>query len=238
MSEHKDNRFVAHFDMLGMGALTKRNPDLAWDKLSALSQARDEHLSQSIQRLDTDEVITDQLHTFTFSDTVIAFSKCSSENDALAIVLLTTNLFAKALHYCIPLRGCIAHGRFAFNLDLNLFSGPALIDAYELGESSQWLGVVLDQHTTNIVSRLPVGKSERNRDIFVPWDVPCKDGIIRRRKVVNWPETHRHNYIGPVPLAAEDFYAPFEPLFGPYEELHPSVAMKYANTAEFFNAHY
>jgi|GEM_PF-3251364 len=35
MPDHRDNRFVAHFDMLGMAALTKSEPDLAWEKLSA-----------------------------------------------------------------------------------------------------------------------------------------------------------------------------------------------------------
>ena len=221
MPDHIDNRFVAHFDMLGMGALTKRDPDLAWEKLTDLSMACDKRLSLGIQLLDTNELIADQIRTLTFSDTVIVFSKGNDENDALAMVLLTTELFTYSLHCCVPLRGGIAHGRFAFNLDLNLFSGPALVDAYELGEPSQWLGVVLDQHTADIISRLPVGKSINNSEIIVPWDIPCKDGIVRRRKVVNWPETHRHNYAGPVPLNVEAFYAPFAPLFGPYDELDP-----------------
>ena len=144
MPDHRDNRFVAHFDMLGMSTLTKRDPDLAWKKLSALGHARDKRLSLGIQRLDTNETITDQIRTFTFSDTVIAFSKGTAENDALAMVLLMTELFTYSLHLGVPLRGGIAHGRFAFNLELNLFSGPALVDAYELGESAQWLGIVLD----------------------------------------------------------------------------------------------
>ena len=221
-----------------MGALTKRDPDLAWEKLSALSHARDERLSLGVQRLDTNELFADQVRTFIFSDTVIAFTKGNSENDALAIVLLTTELFTYSLHRCIPLRGGIAHGRFAFNLDRNLFSGPALVDAYDLGESSQWLGVILDQHTADVISQLPVGKSIRSRETVVPWDVPCKGGTVRPQKVVNWPETHRNTYVGPVPLTVEAFYEPFASIFGSYEELLPAVAAKYANTVAFFNAHY
>lgn len=238
MSDHKDNRFVAHFDMLGMSTLTKRNPDLAWKKLSALCHARDKRLSLGIQRLDTNELIADQVRTFTFSDTVIAFSKGSAENDALAMVLLMTELFTYSLHLCVPLRGGIAHGRFAFNFELNLFSGPALVDAYELGESAQWLGIVLDQHTTNVVSQLPIGKSYGSKGTVVPWDVQCKDGSIQRRNVVNWPESHGRNYVGPVPLTVESFYAPFQSLFGPYKELRPDVAAKYVNTVKFFNSHF
>src|SRR5882672_5408330 len=159
MTGHRDDRFVGHFDMLGMSALTKRNPDLAWKKLSDLSRAR-ERLSLGIERLDTKELIADQVRSFIFSDTLIAFSKGSTQNDALALLLLTTEVFTLALHYCIPLRGGIAHGRFSFNLDQNLFSGPALVDAYDLGETSQWLGVIVDDKTAEIVKNTPI-RSEK-----------------------------------------------------------------------------
>jgi len=131
--------------MLGMSALIRRDPELAWQKLSALSTAKQERLSLDIKRMETGECIQDQVRAFTFSDTIVAFSKSDTDNDALSIVLLTTELFASSLYYCVPLRGGIAHGLFAFNFDLNLFSGPALLDAYELGESSQWLGISLDK---------------------------------------------------------------------------------------------
>jgi len=80
MGDHSDNRFVAHFDILGMRSLTKRDPDLAWQKLSALSIARKERLSLGIRRLDTGEFILDQVRSFTFSDTIIAFSKSEATN--------------------------------------------------------------------------------------------------------------------------------------------------------------
>lgn len=237
MPNLSDIRFVAHFDMLGMGVLTKRDSDFAWEKLSSLCRAREERLSLGIQRLDTNELITEQIRTFTFSDTVVAFSKGATENDALAMVVLMTELFTYALHLCVPLRGGIAHGQFAFNLDLNLFSGPALVDAYELGESAQWLGIVVDKQTADAYSRLPVGRSPGSKGSIVMWDVPCKGGITRRQPVVNWLESHRSSYTGPVPLSVEDFYAPFESMFGDYGQLPPNDAAKYVNTVAFVNAH-
>jgi hypothetical protein len=224
--------------MLGMGTLTKLNPDLAWEKLSHIRDACDKRLTLGIERLDTNELITDQVRTFMFSDTVIAYSKGSTENDVLAMVLLMTELFTYSLHLCVPFRGGIAHGRFAFNHDLNLFSGPALVDAYELGESAQWLGIVLDQYTTDAYSQLPVGKPRGNKGGVVTWDVQCKDGTVRRRNVMNWPESHRNSYVGPVPLTIESFYEPFQSLFGQYKELRPDVAAKYENTVAFFNSHF
>jgi hypothetical protein len=223
--------------MLGMSALTKRDPDLAWRKLSELSDARDKRLHLGIERLDTKELIADQVKSFIFSDTLIAFSKGNTQNDALALLLLTTEVFTLALHHCIPLRGGIAHGRFSFNLDQNLFSGPALIDAYELGEGSQWLGVVMDDTTAETLRNTPI-RSQTGKDAVVQWEVPIKNGVSLTRNVVNWVETHRHSYVGPVPLTVELFYSPMASQFGPWEELPPEIQIKYENTVSFFNAQY
>ena len=163
-----NNHFVAHFDMLGMSSLIRRDPELVWQKLSALTTAKQERLSLDIERLDTGEYIQDQVRAFTFSDTIVAFSKSDTDNDALVFVLLTTELFASSLHYCVPLRGGIAHGQFAFNFNLNLFSGPALLDAYELGESSQWLGISLDDSVAEAIDRLSIATSPQGRNYGCP----------------------------------------------------------------------
>lgn len=235
MTDRSSNRFVGHFDMLGMSDLARRDPDLAWEKLVALTRARDERLHLGIERLDTKELIVDQVRSFIFSDTLIAFSKGDAPNDALALLLLTTEVFTRALHYCIPLRGGIAHGRFDFNLDLNLFSGPALVDAYELGESSQWLGVVVDDKTAEVARDTPI-RSEGKKDAVIRWLVPVKDGPPVGRNVVNWVATYRHAYCGPVPLTVEAFYSPMAHLFGSWGALPPTIQRKYENTVAFFNA--
>jgi len=235
MTDRRNDRFVAHFDMLGMSALAKRDPDLAWQKLTALARARDERLHLGIERLDTKELIADQVRSFIFSDTLVAFSKGDTPNDALALLVLTTEVFTRALHYCIPLRGGIAHGRFDFNLELNLFSGPALVDAHDLGESSQWLGVVVDEKTAEVARGTPI-RGEGKKDAVIGWPVPVKQGPPVDRNVVNWVATHRHTYCGPVPLTVTAFYAPMAHLFGPWDALPQAIQRKYENTVVFFNA--
>jgi len=165
----------------------------------------------------------------------VAFSKRNTQNDVMALLLLTTELFAQALHYCIPLRGGIAHGRFSFNPDLNLFSGPALVEAYALGESSQWLGIVVDDYTAEIAKSIPLRSA--GEEIIVQWRVPTGVEPLASRYVVNWVQTHRRNYCGPIPLTVEAFYSPLATLFGPLETLAPSIRLKYENTVKFFNAH-
>jgi hypothetical protein len=238
MENSLENRFVAHFDMLGMKALTKRDPELAWQKLSALTKARQERLSIGIERLDTREYIQDQVRAFTFSDTIVLFSKSDTQNDAMAITIIATELFVRSLQYCVPLRGGIARGQFAFNLGLNLFSGPALVDAYELGESSQWLGISFDAAAAEAVLALPIARSMRGRSMVVDWEVLCKGGRRENRKVINWPESNRNNYIGPIPVSAEIFYRPFSEIFGTFGELREADRLKYENTVAFLNEYF
>ena len=236
MTPHRENRFVAHFDMLGMSALAKRDPDLAWEKLSALSRARDEGMHLGIERLDTAELITDQVRSFVFSDTLVAFSKGNTQNDVMALLLLTTEVFTRALHYCIPLRGGISHGRFNFNLAESVL-GTCVGGRLCPRRVSQWLGVVVDDYTAEVAKSIPL-RSATGKETIVQWDVPMKAEPPASRHVVNWVQTHRHNYCGPIPLTVEAFYSPLATLFGPLETLAPSIRLKYENTVDFFNAHY
>lgn len=235
-----ENHYVAHFDMLGMRSLIKSNPDLAWQKLNDLSIAIDERLLGSIERLDTGKKY--QIKPFIFSDTVIAFTNSDTENDAMAIVCLTADLFARSLNLCVPLRGGISYGLFKFDSNRNLFAGPALLEAYKLGESSQWLGISLDKKVAEVVSKLSISKSPQGKDMFVNWDVPIKnekcENLIENRIVLNWPESHRNNYKLSTKLNVETFYQLFSELFGPFENLKESDKVKYENTVSFFNAHY
>lgn len=126
MAGESDLRYVAHLDMLGMSALTLRDTDLAFHTLSRLDSAKNEILGMVLECTDTGKVIQNRVDYFTFSDTIVAFSLGNTQADLRAMIILFTELFTKALHYCIPLRGSIAHGRFMFNFDHNLFVGPAL----------------------------------------------------------------------------------------------------------------
>ena len=236
IGSERDGRYVAHLDMLGMSQLAKRNPDLAWSVLCALHIAKEERLRIGIERTDTGEVIVGRLTEFTFSDTIIAFTVADEPADVLSIVLLVTELFSMALHYRVPLRGGIAHGRFMFNFNYNLFAGPALVDAYQLGEDAQWLGICVDSHVADAMTALPAGWLGEV-PLIAPWPVPTKSGKSERALAINWPLAHRKNFEVPFPLDAPLFYSPFEPLFGKMEHLPLSVRLKYENTVNFIN-HY
>jgi len=229
-----DHRYVAHLDMLGMSELTIRDPDLAWSVLCDLSRAKEERLGLHFERIDTGEVIGDRVTSFTFSDTIVIFSRSDEDADAYAMVLLVTEIFTRALYYGVPLRGGIAHGRFLFNFDYNLFAGPALVRAYQLSEEAQWLGIRVDEAIAKKAAAVPI-RSERGRDTTIRWPVPTKDGVLSDSYVINWVETHRHTFMVPHPISLDAFYGPFTRLFGPVAGLPASVRSKYLNTVSFIN---
>jgi hypothetical protein len=234
MTGEGDIRYVAHLDMLGMSALTLRDPDLAWNTLSSLDRAKNDIMDLELELTDTCELIRDRVTYFTFSDTIVAFSLGDTPADLRAIVILVNELFMKALYYRIPLRGGIAHGRFMFNFDHNLFAGPALVNAYFLGEYAQWLGIRVDRYVAAQAAALNL-QSVDNLPVVIEQFVPVESNDQDASHVIDWVATHKNNFEVPSPISIEQFYQPFAELFGALETLPAKDRKKYENTVAFIN---
>jgi hypothetical protein len=116
-----------------------------------------------------------------------------------------------------------------------MYAGPALIDAYRVGESAQWLGIVFS-HTLQGREKtlgLTTGKSS----IIVDWCVPLKQGEAEL-SVVNWPAAVIQNFKVAPPFTTAQFYEIFKLTFGPMNKLPEDVLAKYVNTVHFINTHY
>jgi hypothetical protein len=232
--EQVDERFVAFFDMLGMSDLSLRDADIAWGALSDLSKAKNEILKIGIEIVNTSEIIEDRVRAFTFSDSIVAFTLSNQVVDTYAIVILSSELFSAALHSCIPLRGAIAHGRFLFNFDQNLFAGPPLVNAYRLSEEAQWLGIRLDEVVASKARDIPL-QSKQGNQIIIDWEVPTKSGEKMKSHVIDWVTPHINNFTVQPPVSVQQFYQAFQSMFGCFEQLPESVQRKYTNTVEFIN---
>lgn len=232
MLQHQ--RFVAHIDVLGMSALVAKNAELAWRLLSSLVEARNDVHQTEITFLDTTERIAapSQVHAVTFSDTIVLFSKGNSLTDLRLIVIMTTELLNNALHLCVPIRAGIAVGTFFFNLEESMYAGPALIEAYHLGEEAQWSGIVASEkvHRRAADCKFQSGSS----DVVVRSNIPIEGGT-RDGYAINWPAIMRSNIDAPLPVTAEQIYGGFAQYFGPYASLPPKVQSKYVHTAKFIN---
>lgn len=220
--------------MLGMSDVALRDPDLAFSVLSRLYDAKEELLTAAIEVVSTGAVIRDRIEHIVFSDTVIAVTRADTDADIYAIVLLCTEFFYRALSYGVPIRAGIAHGRFLDDPIRNLFVGPPLVNAYRLGETAAWLGIVLDQVTANRARAIPL-ESDRGRSIIMDHQVPLSSQGADLRSVVDWVEPHRSHFKVPLPMTGATFYSAFEKLFGVYDALPAKVQTKYENTARFIS---
>lgn len=229
-----DTRFVAHIDILGMSVLAAKDAHLAWQLLSDLVKARDEAHSAEITFLDTAErvAVQDQVRAVTFSDTIVLFTKAASLTDLRSIIIVTTEILNKALHLCVPIRAGIALGTFFFNLKHSMYAGPALIEAYHLGEQAQWIGIT----TSETVYRRSkeANFQSGNADVVIPTFVPV-DGGTRDGFAVNWPAVMARSLHAKLPVSAAQVYEGFTQYFGPFESLPKKVQGKYEHTAWFIN---
>lgn len=227
-------RFVAHLDILGMSSIVEKDADEAWGMLSDLVAVRDRVGNYTMEFLDTKELVyaANAAGAVTFSDTIILFSMGSSDTELRSLLILVTELLHKAMCSCVPLRVGVAKGRFFVNVEKSMYAGPALIEAYRVGESAQWLGISLAESVQNQARSLTLksGKSE----ILVDWPVPIRGGT-ERRYVVNWPAVFAHDFNVKPPITVAQFYQAFARTFGPFEGLPADVKAKYENTVCFIN---
>ncbi len=230
------NRYVAFVDMLGLSGLTLKNPKLAWAAVSKMTQAKEKKLSESFSVGNRHFFFKDHVAAFTFSDTILLFTKGDDADDLRSVLIICLELFAQVLHGSIPVRIGVAHGQFVFNGDEGLFVGAPLVNAYRLGEAAQWIGAVLDKTVAEHARKLQPEFQSDGLPLVVDWDVPVKSGATEMRPVLSWPRSHRGNFTVAPPISVGDFYRAFEQFFGPWSSLRPEDRCKYENTVNFVNA--
>lgn len=231
---HESPRFVVHVDILGMSSIVSHDPDVAWGVLSDLIEVRDKIGNYEIEFLDTNErlSIAQTIASVTFSDTIVFFTKGDSDKELRCMIVLAVEVLHKAMCSCVPVRVGLSHGKFYFNFERSMYAGPALIEAYRVGESAQWIGIALAKSVEDQAAGL--GMSNGNSKLIVPWELPVKDGT-KKCQVVNWPAVVAHDFTVVPPVSIEQFYQAFEGTFGAFSDLPPDVRAKYENTVEFMN---
>lgn len=235
MTKAEDERYIAHLDILGMSALVEKNFDFAWKSLSDLVAVRDRVLAYELEFSDlgTRKPANEYVHMVTFSDTIVVFTRDGSKYSYLALLVLIIEIFHKALCSCIPIRAGIAFGKFYFNFEKSMFAGPALIEAYRVGEEAQWLGISLADSLKRPEHNLKFEREE-GVSLFSDWEVPVKGGF-RNRMVLNWPLSYAHDLKLAPPISVDQFYEAFESAFGSFEDLRELDRNKYINTVNFMN---
>jgi hypothetical protein len=225
-------RFVAHFDILGWKHAIRRDFDRAWSVFGGFAEAHDRVHGTLLEVGGI--VRPSRVVSRVFSDTLLLYTPSDDDIDLHEILIRSGELFKDQLHRWVPIRGGIAHGAFRDDEQRNLFAGEALIEAYEMGERAQWLGVVLSDSVAAKASLLrPTFGSDQLDPGVVEWDVPLRCGDSRRSWVLNWPPVFRRNFTEFIPTTGPEMHRFVHPIFGPWEELREYDQAKYANTARF-----
>lgn len=235
MSKTLENQhFVAHIDILGMSALVGKDPELAWQLLSSLVKARKKaHATIRTIRATAERIEPDkQIQAVTFSDTILLFTQGEKDNDLRALIMMSTDFLSVALNLCVPIRIGISVGTFFFNLEESMYAGPALIEAYHLGEKAQWIGITTSEEVyhRSIKAKLSSGLSHG----VICTKIPHRDGL-KEGYAVNWPISLRDSINTSFPVTAEEIYEGFEQYFGSWASIPPAAQLKYENTARFMN---
>lgn len=232
-----NNRYVAHLDILGMTSIVTKNADDAWGLLSDLVAVRDQTNGYAIEFLEDGKVIpfSEIIQMVTFSDTIVLFTKSDSTEELRCMIVLVTEIFHKAMCRCVPIRVGLSFGKFYFNFDKSMYAGPALIEAYHVGEAAQWLGIVFSESVQDKATALNM-TSGRSK-VVVEWAVPLKGNKSKTCFVVNWPALCANDLEADIslPLSVTQFYQAFEKTFGDFKVLPDEVKMKYENTVNFMN---
>jgi hypothetical protein len=225
--------FVAHFDVLGIRTLIARSGSTAWSLMRDLFEIRGESLEISVMLAVSGRVVQDRVEHLAFSDTVFFHTPTASEEDLCAITMTAARFLAGAGAKGIPVRGGLACGEVYLDGHIQVFTGRAVLDAVQAGESANWLGVVATDEVASIASSVPLRFFDR-RPLFRPWNIPLAKGESYPGFAMDWP----YLFLKPkesFPTTPEQFYKVFSKTFGPYCDLVPEVRTKYENTTLFIN---
>ena len=134
----KTKRYVAFLDILGFKDYVMRNSIHAvYSRLKALNALRPEEDYPDYE-LETSR----RIKFYNFSDSIFIFSKDDEYDSLRHFLTYVKRVMRMALRKGIPLKGAIACGNIAVDVNYNVFCGQPIIDAYKLEEDLQYMGVV------------------------------------------------------------------------------------------------
>lgn len=217
-----------------MKQLMNKNPEEAWQVLSGLSIARDHIYDIEVEFADTGKKarFANEVFSVMFSDTIVFFTKGDSDEELSLIIMAVSELLHKAILHFVPVRAGIVRGKFFFNIDKSMYAGPALIDAYRLGESAQWIGIVVDESIYSTANKIPLMSGHSS--VAIKAKIPHKNSSVDGY-AINWPATYAHDLKVKPPIPINLFYSMFSSWFGPFESLGESEQKKYIHTVDFMN---
>lgn len=140
-------------------------------------------LNDAIENLDVSSI--------QFSDSILLYTEGATGYDLRAITTAAVRLMGNFASLMIGLRTGIACGEFWH--EGNVFVGKAMIRAYELEQSQDWLGGVLDPAVLATADQSTQAEIESlcNDGLLVPYAAPIKGGSVGDVLCLGWPRNYQ-----------------------------------------------
>ncbi len=131
--ECRAERWVAVFDLLGTKQLLADGRE--WRVQDSFARA--------IARAQEDKDFDESISRLWFSDTILFYSSDDSLRAYAALDLVARNFFLALILEHLPARGALTVGSTYIDVDNNIVFGAAIVEAFEYGDSQDWLGFVV-----------------------------------------------------------------------------------------------
>lgn len=174
-------RWVAYFDLLGTTARIKNG------KFHSVFSA----YALACEKLNDWRKQHPTVIPVWFSDTFILYTKDDSAQSFAAIEMVARWFAFALIQTEIPVRGSMACGEFYADLKNGVYLGSALVEAYEWGESQDWIGFVLAPSAVVKLIALKLPIEERLNYCYHMVQFKKKGRLLRPRRTAacilgNW----------------------------------------------------
>ena len=187
MKAHQESfeRYVAYFDFLGFRSWirTKGSKEVYERVVFLLGLAVKGSLPGASVGSDMSvRLRRSRVHYSNFSDTVVFYTTDCSYASLDALIWTCTSFMVQAISIQM-VRGAISRGVFRVFREDNIHVGEALLDAHDLAESQDWVGLAVHSgmHDDTNTKRFRA----KNPKCLVSYPIPLKTGVYNGY-CVNW----------------------------------------------------
>jgi hypothetical protein len=177
--QNTTNRFVAFIDILGFKNLVDNNShEFVYKKLSALIESLNEIKKRK----------NDIIKIWTFSDSILIFTKDDSEVCADHILFETSSIIRKSISLELLAKGAVAFGEFTADYDNSIFFGKPLIDAFQLQEEMKLSSVIIHHSCEKKLKKMKYADTKLlDGGRSFNYNTPMKYGFVNHLQL-NWIE--------------------------------------------------
>jgi len=202
MDEHivrATQRFIGLFDILGFSNIVTSN------KLSHLTKTMQDFFLSSVNlAFDTTSQYIDLMfdtkqgldaptvHYRLFSDTILLYTETNDEFAFWNMVECSCRLMNFSLNQGFPLRGAITTGECLINDELII--GKPIVEAHLMEAKQEWAGCWISDSCAKLLKDLSCWRWAIIEKRIIKYRVPLKQGAVKNRWVINWPEFWRNDY--------------------------------------------